>query len=272
METELKHTGNWHFSDIAVLDSGGENITHGYCRAVFHVVDKNGPSKGNEIHRIIYNKNTLNVLWADFGNYSNSDLMEENEKEDIFISHNDNIYLFDYVPPTLISLYKNPDSQRTKLENTDDETLDKYISAFCEENEHGFWSDMYYSKYADITACLGESFFKKGLKWKYGSYTVYNGISVTKLKGLCTENNLFKINIENYTFIKPKTGIIYLDIEKYELSDGKERIVAMEDYEAPCFWGMYIPRSKLLHRQCGCLTRAVKKAIVVIYHLLRRFK
>ncbi|MDR0472835.1 MAG: hypothetical protein LBH43_04080 [Treponema sp.] len=271
METELKRTGSWHFSDFAVLDSSGANITHGYCRAVFHAVDKSSHSEENEIHRIIYNKNTLNVLWADFGNYSNSDLIEENEKEDIFISHNDYVYRFEYIPPTLISLYKNPDSQQTKLENTDDETLDKYVSAFCEENDHGFWSDTPYSKSADITACL-DRLLRKGLKWKYGRLDVINGKAITKLKGLCAKNNVFEVIIENDTFIKPKTGIVYLDIEKFEISDGKERIVAMEDYEEPCFWGMYIPRSKLLHRQCGCLTRAVNKTTMLIHHLLGRFK
>jgi hypothetical protein len=242
METELKRTGDWHFSDIAVLDSGGANITHGYCRAVFNVVDKSGPSEEIEIHRIIYNKNTLNVLWADFGNYSNSDLIEENEKEDIFISHNDYIYRFEYLT-TDIWLIKTPDSQRTKLENTDDETLDKYIRAFCEENDHGFWSDMPYSKYANIAACLGESFFRKGLKWKYGSHFEYKGKTVTKLKCLCAENNLFKIIIENGTFIKPKTEVVYLDIEKFEISDGKNKIL-MEDYEGPIIWGMYIPKGR----------------------------
>jgi hypothetical protein len=37
---KYKRTSPWHFSDISVLDSGGEYVSHGYCKAIFHLANK----------------------------------------------------------------------------------------------------------------------------------------------------------------------------------------------------------------------------------------
>jgi hypothetical protein len=233
---EFKRATPWHFFFFYVLDSSGEIISYGYCKAKFYFINKWGFMSANKLHRIIYDKNTLSVVWADFGNLTNIDINKDIEDTEMYISHNSNVYQIVY---TLANLWlmKNPDVQRTMLKGLEDDVLDEYIYTICKEtinSGHGFILDIEHAKQADITDLLGKGFFKNGPEWKYGKNTkIYDGFEATNIKDILAEKNMFKIVIKNNTYRKTKIKTVSLDIENFILYNEKNKQIILEDYELP---------------------------------------
>ena len=106
------------------------------------------------------------------------------------------MYKFEYVPET-IWLINSLDAKQTKLKNSENDTLDKYICTICEDHEHGFMSDLFYSKNADTKICLDRKFFENGPKWKYDKNVIsQNGAWSTKMKNICVENNAGRVFVD----------------------------------------------------------------------------
>jgi hypothetical protein len=210
--------------------------TIGSCKAYFHIINKWSFKSHNLLHRIIYDKKTLSVVWADFGNFTNIDINQNIEDSESDISYNSNVYQIVYTQANLW-LMKNPDAQRTMLKGLDDDVLDKYINAICKEtinSGHGFILDIEHAKQADITDLLGKGFFKNGPEWKKEkNTTIYDGFEATNIKDILAEKNMFKIIIENNTYRKTKIKTVSLDIENFILYNEKNKKIILEDYELP---------------------------------------
>jgi hypothetical protein len=230
---EYKRTTPWHFSEINVLDSSGKIISYGYCKANFHLINKWGFKSDNRLHRIIYDKESLTVLWANFGYLTDIDINENIETSEKYISHNYNVYNISYIQ-THLWIIENPDAQRTKLKGLDNNLLDEYINYICEETinrGHGFIIDIEHAKVADITDLLGNRFFKNGPEWKYSKNTIYyNGITATNITDIITEKNMFKLIIENNTYKNIKKKVIYLDMDYFILYNEKNDKIFLENY------------------------------------------
>ena len=185
---EYKRVSPWYFSDINVLDSDNNYVTHDYCKSNFHFMNKWGHSSSKILHRLIYDKKSFKVLWGDFGNYSDIDLDDiaaiKRIEDVVFISRKDKVYQIYYIPP-YIYLKSSPDAQQTKLNNAESDTLDEYIFMFCSEDidsGYGFILDNDFMETIDITPLTGEKFFDRGINWQYGSSDYINGETPTKIK------------------------------------------------------------------------------------------
>jgi len=213
----------WHFSTIQSLDYTGKNISYGCCKANFHLINKWGFSSSSHRHLIIYDKETLEVAFADLGNLTDFDIDNNIENSEMYITHKNMMYKIDYVAPT-IWLFLNPCSENKKLADLECDNLDRYINMVCKDtiySGHGFIMDLEFAKNADINSIVGNNFFKTGSEWKYGNHTMYNGITPTGIKSINTKNNTFVIEIENNTHISPLIQTIFLDIEEFLLSNEK---------------------------------------------------
>ena len=216
---EFKRTTPWHFSEINVLDSSGEIISYGYCKANFHLINKWDFKSNDRMHRIIYDKKTLTVLWANFGDLFVTDINKNIEDSERYISHNHNVYKIEYIQVDLY-IMESPDVQRTILKGLNNDLLDEYINHVCEKtinSGHGFILDIEHAKVVDIEDFLGKEFFDNGPEWKHGKYIMYKGTTATDIKDIIAEKNLFKIIIENNTYKNTRIKTIYLDIENFAL-------------------------------------------------------
>jgi len=213
----------WKFSTIQSLDNTGKNISYGCCKANFHLTNKWGFASSADRHLLIYNKETLDVVYTDLGNLSDFDISNNVENTEIFISFNNNVYKIDYIEPA-IWIFLNPCNNKKKLADLKINNLDKYINIVCKETiycGHGHIPDIEFAKTADIDNILGKKFFKTGSEWKYGNHLMYNGITPTKIKSINVKNNKFAIEIENNTYINPIIKTIYLDIENFYIANEK---------------------------------------------------
>ena len=238
---EYKRTTPWYFSDIDVLDSAGDHISYGYCKANFHFVNTWGHTSEHFLHRIIYDKATMVVCWADLGTYTDNfdeikNIIKNAEEGEFFVSFGNQVFRITYISRS-VCFERSHDTSQTKLESIENNSFDAYvINNICKESEdgciYGNVSEYEFMQFAEVTDCVSKNFFKKGPQWKYGDSCEMNeGITPTNIKGIYADNGIFKICIENNTFAIPQTAIICLDIENLEISSEKtKRKVRMEDF------------------------------------------
>jgi hypothetical protein len=228
----VKHTRitPWKISDVDILDSRVGKTVFCCAKAKFHLINSWDITEDGRWHKIIFDKNNLDVLWADFGNNN-----ETNSKNSTFrfISHNGIVYSLYYVQPTLWFLL-NPCINK-KLLNIDNDGFDSYINKECAEtinSGYGFILDIEFAKICDLEKCIDSKYFENGPNWKHGKYIMYNGETATDMKNIYNKNNKIYMDIENNTFENDKIETIILDIDKSIVINEKNNKSAMiEDYE-----------------------------------------
>jgi hypothetical protein len=230
----VKHTRitPWKIFDIDILDSRLGKTILCCAEAKFHLINSWNITTDGRWHKIIFDKNNLDVLWADFGN--NDDEMNSINKTNIFISHNNIVYSLYYAQPDLW-FFLNPCKDK-KLNNIDNDSLDLYINKECEEtinSGHGFIPDLEFAKNCDLEKCIESKYFKNGPNWKHGKKCImYNGKTATYIKNIYNKYNKIYIDIENNTFKINKIETIILDIDKnVVINKENNKSVIIEDYE-----------------------------------------
>jgi hypothetical protein len=229
----VKHTRitPWKIYDIDILNSGIGKTFFCCAEAKFHLTNLWNITEEGRWHKVIFNKNTLDVLWADFGN---NDKMNSKNNIFTFISHNGIVYSLNYVQPNLWFLL-NPCKDR-KLLNIDNDGFDLYINKECEEtinSGHGFIIDIEFAKICDLGKCIDSKFFENGPNWKHKKYTMmYNGETATHMKNISNKDNKIYIEIENNTFEINKIETIILDIDQnIVINEKNDKMSMIEDYE-----------------------------------------
>ena len=217
----LERISPWEFSSIPILNYNGKVHNFSYCRANFSCVNKWRYKQPYKYFMIIYSDDFY-VTWV--GNVLTSEPV-------FWVSVDNTVYRLTYSHKRLL-LYPNICSELELVTGFDQVCLDKVVKKYYKllrvfdpnfimlEHETGYKTivlDTYFPK----------GFFYKGPKYNYSEYKKVNYYAwigsadaekkeISEIKNVITENDLFKIEIENQTY--PHTGYVYLDLEKVEIA------------------------------------------------------
>ena len=216
----IERASTWKFTSIPVLNYTGEVCNFGCCQANFSIVNKWGYKQLYKCFQIIYSNDCF-VTWM--GNVLTGGPV-------FWVSVDKRVFRLTYTHKRLM-IYPNICSEPELIAGLDQTSLDNVIKKYHKllrvfdpnfimlEHETGY-------KGINLERHFPKGFFYKGPKYNYSEYKKVNYYAwvnpvdvekkeISEMKGVNTENSLFKIEIENNTY--PHSGYAYLDLNKMEV-------------------------------------------------------
>jgi len=220
----------WKLDEVDSIDSKTGKTALWCAETKFRLSNLWGFTKSEYFHTLLFDRKTLEVLWADLGNYDDTTYKNRDYR---FISHNHNVYNVCYIQANLW-FFQNPCKEK-KLLGTDNDSLDLFVNNELEEsidNGHGFIMDIEFAKICDMEKCIDSKFFANGPNWKHGNYTMYKGKTATYIKDIYNKDGRIHIVIENNTFENSKCITLIIDFDKdIVINESNNQTADIEQYE-----------------------------------------